>query len=75
MRTRCKAAPSFGLSAARPIASRFPDLMISLKCKDKDFTCKQLMDKLEANVQPIFATQPNARRPLQAGRRSAITLT
>ncbi len=35
----------------------FPDLVIGLKCKDKDFA-KQLLDKLEANVQPIFAGNP-----------------
>ena len=35
----------------------FPDLVIGLKCKDKDYA-KQLLDKLEANVQPIFAGNP-----------------
>jgi hypothetical protein len=36
---------------------QLPDLVIGLKCKDKDFA-KQLLNKLETNLQPVFASNP-----------------
>ncbi len=56
---------------------QFPDLVIGLKCKDKDYA-KQLLDKLETNLQPIFAGNPMLAGRLKresVGGNSYLTLT